>query len=86
MWLLAKQPKVTTIFVNVMGITLSMVAMAFDKFLIYFLKHVHQHEFPCVKSAVKGLRTNPQSNNSDSNFCLQLMTAEIGKFRGVPRI
>ena len=33
-----------------------MVAMAFDKFLIYliFLKHVYQHEFPCIESLVKG--------------------------------
>ena len=28
LWLVAKQPKFTTIFVNVMGITLGMVAMA----------------------------------------------------------
>ena len=35
-WLVAKQARLTATFVNVMGITLGMIAMAFDKFLIYF--------------------------------------------------
>ena len=38
LWLLAKQPKLTIIFVNIMGITQGIAAMAFDKFLIYILK------------------------------------------------
>ena len=32
LWLVAKQPKLTTIFVNMMGITLGIVAMVTDTF------------------------------------------------------
>ena len=42
-----------------MGITLGMVAMYLINSCIFsdlFLKHVQQHEFPCVKSPVKGLK------------------------------